>query len=114
MTAHRAALPVTTEVSGVTRVGFRAAGAPQGVRPVSHLLPSQPQASPRPAGNARPLPQRPAAWRPGPQPRPNKTGRDVTRVKLSEYQMPALTGVGEHVVSELVPTALGRDGQGGH
>ena len=38
MTAHRAALSVTTEVSGVTRVGFRTAGAPQGVRPVSRLL----------------------------------------------------------------------------
>ena len=106
MTAHRAALPVTTEVSGVTRVGFRAADAPQGVRPVSHLLPPQPQASPRPAGNARPLPQPTATCLLGPRPESVKAGRDFTRVTLAEWEMPALADVAELVVSELVTNAL--------
>src|SRR5215831_15385268 len=83
MTAHRAALPVTTDVTGVSRVGFRTAGTPQGVRPVSHLLPSQPQASPHPAGNARPLPQPTATCLLGPRPESVKTGRDFTRVTLA-------------------------------
>ena len=106
MTAHRAALPVTTEVSGVTRVGFRAAGAPQGVRPVSHLLPSQPQASPPPAGNARPLPQPTGTCLLGPRPESVKAGRDFTRATLAEWDMPALADVAELVVSELVTNAL--------
>ena len=105
MTAHRAALPVTTEVSGVTRVGFRA-GAPQGVRPVSHLLPSQPQSSPHPAGNARPLPQPTATCLLGPRPESVKTGRDFTRATLVGWDMPALADVAELVVSELVTNAL--------
>ena len=102
MTAHRAALSVTTEVSGVTRVGFRTAGAPQGVRPVSRLLPSQP---PR-AGNARPLPQPTATCLLGPQPESVKTGRDFTRTTLVEWDMPALADVAELVVSELATNAL--------
>jgi hypothetical protein len=106
MTAHRAALPVTTEVSGVTRVGFRTAAAPQGVRPVSHLLPSQPQASPPPAGNARPLPQPTATCLLGPRPESVKTGRGFTRATLAEWDMPALTDAAELVVSELVTNAL--------
>ncbi len=106
MTAHRAALSVTTEVSGVTRVGFRTAGAPQGVRPVSHLLPSQPQASSPQAGSARPLPQPTATCLLGPQPESVKTGRDFTRATLLEWDMPALADVAELVVSELVTNAL--------
>ena len=101
MTAHRAALSVTTEVSSVTRVGFRTAGAPQGVRPVSHLSPSQPQ-----AGNARPLPQPAATCLLGPRPESVKTGRDFTRATLVEWDMPALADVAELVVSELVTNAL--------
>ena len=57
MTAHRAALPVTTEVSGVSRVGFLAASPPQGLRPPGHLLPSQPQ----PVGASYPPPAQPSA-----------------------------------------------------
>jgi hypothetical protein len=106
MTAHRAALPVTTEVSGVTRVGFRAAGAPQGFRPVSHLLPSQPQASPHQAADARRLPQPTATCLLGPRPASVKTGRDFTRATLVEWDMPALADVAELVVSELVTNAL--------
>ncbi len=105
MTAHRAALPVTTEVSGVTRVGFRTA-APQGVRPVSHLLPSQPQASPPPAGAARCRPQPTATCLLGPRPESVKTGRGFTRATLAEWDMPALTDAAELVVSELVTNAL--------
>ena len=102
MTAHRAALPVTTEVSGVTRVGFRTAGAPQGVRPVSHLQPSPP-----PAGEPRrPLPQPTATCLLGPRPESVKTGRDFTRATLAEWDMPALADVAELVVSELVTNAL--------
>ncbi len=106
MTAHRAALPVTTEVSGVTGVGFRTAGAPQGVRPVSHLLPSQPQASPPPAGAARRLPQPTATCLLGPRAESVKTGRGFTRATLAEWDMPALADVAELVVSELVTNAL--------
>jgi hypothetical protein len=106
MTAHRAALPVTTEVSGVTRVGFRTAGAPQGLRPVSHLLPSQPQASPHQAADVRRLPQPTATCLLGPRPASVKTGRDFTRATLMEWDMPALGDVAELVVSELVTNAL--------
>lgn len=106
MTAHRAALPVTTEVSGVTRVGFRTAGAPQGLRPVSHLQPSQPQASPHQATDARRLPQPTATCLLGPRPESVKTGRDFTRATLVEWDMPALADVAELVVSELVTNAL--------
>src|SRR6266487_1107193 len=106
MTAHRAALPVTTEVSGVTGVGFRTAGAPPGVRPVSHLLPSQPQASSPPAGAARRLAQPTATCLLGPRPESVKTGRDFTRATLLDWDMPALADVAELVVSELVTNAL--------
>jgi anti-sigma regulatory factor (Ser/Thr protein kinase) len=102
MTAHRAALPVTTEVSGVTRVGFRTAGAPPGVRPVSHLPPSQP-----PGGATyRPLPQPTATCMLGTRPASVKTGRDFTRATLAEWDMPALADVAELVVSELMTNAL--------
>jgi hypothetical protein len=106
MTAHRAALPVTTEVSGVTRVGFRTAGAPQGVRPVSHLLPSHSQSAPHQAGDARCLPQPTATCLLGPRPESVKTGRDFTRATLVEWDMPELADVAELVVSELVTNAL--------
>jgi hypothetical protein len=106
MTAHRAALSVTTEVNGVTRVGFRTAGAPQGMRPVSHLLPSQPHASPPRAGDARTLPQPTATCLLGPRPESVKTGRNFTRSTLVEWDMPALADVAELVVSELVTNAL--------
>ena len=106
MTAHRAALSVTTEVSGKTRVGFRTAGAPPGVRPVSRLLPSQPPASPHPAGNARPLPQPTATCLLGPRPESVRTSRNFTRDTLVEWDMPALADAAELVVSELVTNAL--------
>ena len=106
MTAHRAALSVTTEVSGKTRVGFRTAGAPPGVRPVSRLLPSQPHASPPQAGNARPLAQPTATCPLGPRPESVKTSRNFTRATLAEWDMPALADVAELVVSELVTNAL--------
>jgi histidine kinase-like protein len=106
MTAHRAALPVTTEVSGVTRVGFRTAGTLPGVRPVSHLLPSPSQPSPHQAGDARRLPQPTATCLLGPRPESVKTGRDFTRATLVGWDMPALADVAELVVSELVTNAL--------
>jgi len=107
MTAHRAALPVTTEVSGMTRVGFRTAGAHPGVRPVSHLQPSQPQGSPPGAGDTyRPLPQPTATCMLGTRPESVKTGRDFTRATLAEWDMPALADAAELVVSELVTNAL--------
>jgi len=106
MTAHRAALPVTTDVGGVTRIGFRTAGASPGVRPVSYLLPSQPPASPRRAAGARHLPQPTATCLLGPRPASVKTGRDFTRATLMDWDMPALTDAAELVVSELVTNAL--------
>ena len=103
MTAHRAAaLPVTMGVSGVSRVGFLAAGAPQGMRQASTLLPSQP-----PAGGANcSLAQPSATCLLGPRPESVKTGRDFTRATLLGWGMPALTDVAGLVVSELVTNAL--------
>jgi len=103
MTAHRAALPVTTEVSGVSRVGFLAASTPHGLRQSSHLLSSQP----RPAGAGCPPPAQPsAACQLGPRPESVKTGRDFTRATLVDWGLSALTDLAELVVSELVTNAL--------
>jgi anti-sigma regulatory factor (Ser/Thr protein kinase) len=91
----------------MTRVGFRVAGAPPGVRPVSHLQPSQPQGSPPRAGDTyRPLPQPTATCMLGTWPESVKTGRDFTRATLAEWDMPALADVAELVVSELLTNAL--------
>ncbi len=102
MTAHRAASPVTTEVSGVSRVGFLAASAPQGMRQASHRLPSQPQ----PGGTSYPLAQPSATCLLGPRAESVKTGRGFTRATLLDWDMPDLTDLAELVVSELVTNAL--------
>jgi len=103
MTAHRAALPVTTEVSGVSRVGFLAASTPQGLRPPGHLLPSQPQ----PMGASYPPSAQPSATcQLGPWPESVKTGRDFTRDTLVDWGLSALADLAELVVSELVTNAL--------
>jgi len=102
MTAHRAASPVTTEVSGVSRVGFLAASAPQGMRPANHLLASQHQ----PGGTSYSLAQPSATCLLGPRPESVKTGRDFTRATLLDWDMPDLTDLAELVVSELVTNAL--------
>jgi anti-sigma regulatory factor (Ser/Thr protein kinase) len=102
MTAHRAALPVTTGASGVSRVGFVAAGSPAGMRQAGHLLSAQPS-----PGAANSLPAQPSATcLLGPRPESVKTGRDFTRATLLDWGMPALTDVAELVVSELVTNAL--------
>jgi anti-sigma regulatory factor (Ser/Thr protein kinase) len=102
MTAHRAASPMTTEVSGVSRVGFLAAGAPQGMRQANHLLPSQPQ----PGGTGYSLAQPSATRLLEPRPESVKTGRGFTRATLLDWDMPELTDLAELVVSELVTNAL--------
>jgi hypothetical protein len=103
MTAHRAAWPVTTAVSGVSRVGFLAASTPQGLRQPSQLLPSEPQS----AGASYPSPAQPSATCPlGPQPESVKTGRDFTRARLTDWDLSDLTDLAELVVSELVTNAL--------
>jgi anti-sigma regulatory factor (Ser/Thr protein kinase) len=103
MTAHRAALPVTTEVSGVSRVGFLAAGTPQGLRPPGHLLPAQPQ----PVGPSYGPPAQPSTTcQLGARPESVKTGRDFTRATLADWGLSALTDLAELVVSELVTNAL--------
>jgi len=103
MTAHRAALPVTTEASGVSRVGFLTASTPPGLRQPGHPLPSQPQA----AAASRPLPAQPSATCPlGPRPESVKAGRDFTRATLVDWDLSALTDLAELVVSELVTNAL--------
>jgi hypothetical protein len=73
---------------------------------VSHLLPSQPHASPHRAGDARRLPQPAATCLLGPWPESVKTGRDFTRATLVEWDMPELADVAELVASELVTNAL--------
>ena len=103
MTAHRAAVPVTTEVSGVSRVGFLAAGTPQGLRQPGHSPPSRPQAG---GASHPPAPQPSAACQLGPWPESVKTGRDFTRATLLDWDMPDLTDLAELVVSELVTNAL--------
>ena len=102
MTAHRAALPVTTEVGGGSRVSFLAAGSPQGMRQSSGLLPSQSAAG----GANYSLAQPTATCMLGPRPESVKTGRDFTRVTLADWDMPDLVDLAELVVSELVTNAL--------
>ena len=104
MTAHRAALPVTTEVSGASRVGFLTASAPGGLRPSSHQLPSHLRAV---SASSGPSPAQPSATcRLGPRPESVKTGRDFARATLLDWDLPALTDLAELVVSELVTNAL--------
>jgi anti-sigma regulatory factor (Ser/Thr protein kinase) len=103
MTAPWAALPLTTEFSGVSRVGFRAPSAPQGL--VSRPARSAP--SPPPVGTAsRPPAQPSATCLLGPRPESVKTGRDFARATLADWGLPALTDLAELVVSELVTNAL--------
>ena len=102
MTAHRAASPATTGVSGVSRVGFLAASATRGMRPANHLLASQHQ----PGGMSYSLAQPSATCLLGPRPESVKTGRDFTRATLLDWDMPDLTDLAELVVSELVTNAL--------
>ena len=104
MTAHRAALPVTTEVSGASRVGFLTATAPGGRRPSSHQLPSRPRAVP--TSSCRSPAQPSATCQLGPRPGSVKTGRAFTRATLLDWHQPALTDLAELVVSELVTNAL--------
>jgi len=101
MTAHRAALPVTTGVSGVSRVGFLAAGTPGGTRQASPL-PSQQQAG----GTSYALAQPSATCQLGSRPESVKAGRDFTRATLADWDLDALADVAELVVSELVTNAL--------
>jgi Histidine kinase-like ATPase domain len=104
MTAHRAALPVTTEVSGASRVGFLTASAPEGLRPPDHQLPSQLRAV---STSSHPSPAQPSAiCQLGPRPESVKIARDFTRATLLAWELPALTDLAELVVSELVTNAL--------
>jgi anti-sigma regulatory factor (Ser/Thr protein kinase) len=102
MTAHWAALRATMDAGGVSRVGFLAASAPQGMRQVSGLLPAQPAA----ADTDYPLAQPSAICLLGPRPEAVKTSRDFTRARLADWDMPVLADVAELVVSELVTNAL--------
>lgn len=103
MTAHRAALPVTTEVSGASRVGFLTASAPRGLRQPGHLLPSWPRA----VSASSPPPAQPSATcQLGSRPESVKTGRDFTRTTLLDWDLSTLTDAAELVVSELVTNAL--------
>jgi anti-sigma regulatory factor (Ser/Thr protein kinase) len=102
MTAHQAALPAMMEVSGLRRVGFFAAGARQGMRRASTVLPSQP----RPEGASGSLAQPSATCRLVPRPESVKAGRDFTRTTLLDWDMPVLADLAELVASELVTNAL--------
>jgi hypothetical protein len=102
MTAHRAALPATTEFSGMSHHNFRAAGAPQGLRQASHLVPAQFPAEGLGCASA----QSTATCLLGPRPESVKTGREFTRATLRGWGMAALNDLAELVVSELVTNAL--------
>jgi anti-sigma regulatory factor (Ser/Thr protein kinase) len=114
MTAHRAALPATTEFSGVSRVELRAASAPHGMRQVSGPVgpahpasPARPALSPPSLGTASRPPAQPSATCVlGSRPESVKTGRDFTRSTLLDWDLPALADLAELVVSELVTNAL--------
>jgi anti-sigma regulatory factor (Ser/Thr protein kinase) len=93
---------MTTEVSGASRVGFFAASAPQGMRQVSTVLPSQPAAG----GANRSLAQPSATCPLVPRPESVKAGRDFTRATLLGWGMSALADLAELVASELVTNAL--------
>jgi anti-sigma regulatory factor (Ser/Thr protein kinase) len=116
MTAHRAALPLTAEVNGMSRVNFRAASVPHGMRQASHLVPSQPHAESTSYLPAQPL----ATCMLRQRLESVKTGRDFTQATLLSWGMAALTDPAELVVSELVTNALrhgipsAREPAGGH
>lgn len=102
MTAHRAALPVTTEYSGVSRHDLRVAGAPQGMRQASQLVPSPLPSDGMGCQSAQPA----ATCLLQPRPESVKAGREFTRVTLRDWGMATLTDLAELVVSELVTNAL--------
>jgi hypothetical protein len=102
MTAHRAALPAATEFSGMSHHNLRAAGAPEGLRQASHLVPAQFPAEGLGCASA----QSTATCLLGPRPESVKTGREFTRATLRDWGMAALNDLAELVVSELVTNAL--------
>ena len=102
MTAHWAALQATTDAGGMSRVGFLAASAPQGMRQVSSFVPSHPSTS----GTAYPLAQPSATCLLGSRPEAVKASRAFTRATLLDWDMSILADVAELVVSELVTNAL--------
>jgi anti-sigma regulatory factor (Ser/Thr protein kinase) len=102
MTAHRAALPATTDFSGMSHHNFRAAGTAQGMRQASQFVPAQFPAE----GMGRVSAQSTATCLLGPRPESVKTGREFTRATLREWGIPELNDLAELVVSELVTNAL--------
>jgi anti-sigma regulatory factor (Ser/Thr protein kinase) len=102
MTAHRAALPATTEFSGANHRDLRAAGASHGMRQASQLVPSQLPADSLGCASA----QSSATCILGTRPESVKAGREFTRTTLRSWGMAALSDLAELVVSELVTNAL--------
>jgi anti-sigma regulatory factor (Ser/Thr protein kinase) len=100
MTAHRAALPVTTEVMSVGHEWLLSAEEPTGMRYASTLGPT------RPVLDELAVTQPSAACGLPPRPESVKTARDFTGRVLRAWGLADLTDVAELVISELVTNAL--------
>jgi len=100
MTAHRAALPVTPGLRGVSQLGYRPSQQPGTGEPGPWVA-----ARPLAGGMAGPSSQA-ATCLLGPRPESVKTGRDFTRTTLADWHLPRFTDLAELVVSELVTNAL--------
>jgi Histidine kinase-like ATPase domain len=103
MTGHRAASPVTTEVTPFPHDDLLTTSSLESMWQMSTLL----SAPPRAGGQAGHAPAQHAATCPlSPRPESVKVSRDFTRATLASWGMPALADVAKLVVSELVTNAL--------
>lgn len=102
MTAHRAASPVTPEVSGPHHDGLPTAGRSEGLCTAPSVI-----CTPSVAGGpGYVVPQPAASCAFSTRPESVKAARDFTRVTLLDWGMTELTDVAELVVSELLTNAL--------
>jgi anti-sigma regulatory factor (Ser/Thr protein kinase) len=108
MTAHRAALPVKTEINSVGPQLLLCAGQPAGLRYTSQMRPplsalDELAATHQPSAACT---QPSAACALRPRPESVKTARDFTGIVLREWGLSHLADIAGLVVSELVTNAL--------
>lgn len=108
MTAHWAALPVTSEVTSVGHEWLLDAGEPTGMRYAGTLRPAMPVLDELAAT------QPSAACGLRPRPESVRNARDFTSSVLGEWGLADLIDVAELVVSELVTNALRHGLVAGH
>ncbi|HEY6279449.1 MAG TPA: ATP-binding protein [Streptosporangiaceae bacterium] len=101
MTGHRAALPLTPGVGGISQLDYRPTPVPPGRREPGPWVAAQPLAGGLVAQDARA-----ATCLLRPSPESVKTGREFTRTTLADWSMSGLGDLAELVVSELVTNAL--------